>query len=250
MRDHHNFVTPAKRLMYGDGGREPQYIKHDESRRHLESSPAVDPVKPSVSGLKGEVANSPPTLYSDNNPNGHHDTGRTNNALVTPLVTRHAPRLAPPSTAQVPSQYMNFSSPAPFWKFVDLPSTPARGPGPLELSPIKLQRPDEKDDNDNDDAAQPSSPPMLNDEPADHEDEDAEDKQVDEDDDGDVGPESPSRTVSRPVSRRDLGPPRSRSNSNVNTFGPAGNGGMVRGASLTSFEEEGEQEEESYDLSK
>jgi hypothetical protein len=156
----------------------------------------------------------------------------------------------------MPSQYMNFSSPAPFWKFVDLPSTPARGR--LELSPIKLQRPDERDDQD--DLAQPSSPPMLNDEedvePEDEdveetedlEDvEDVEDAKVDEEED--VGLESPSRTVSRPVSRREVGPPRSRSNSHVNGFGPA-NGGMVRGASLTSFEEEPEAEEESYDLSK
>lgn len=252
LRDHHSFVTPAKRLVYGnDGGRDSTYVKNDESSRHLESSPVVDPVKPSVSGLKGEAANSPPTLYSDNNTNmyGNQDASRMNHALVTPLVTRHAPRLAPPSTAQMPSQYMNFSSPAPFWKFIDLPSTPARAP--LDLSPIKLQRPDEKDDNDNDndDPAQPSSPPMLNeDESAEPEDEDAEENKPE--DDEDVGPESPSRTVSRPVSRRDIGPPRSRSNSNVNGFGPAGNGGMVRGASLTSFEEDPEGEEESYDLSK
>jgi hypothetical protein len=251
-RNHHSFVTPAKRLMYGhDGGREPTYIKTDDQRRHLESSPVVDPVKHNVPGLKGEAANSPPALYSDPNSGGHQDHGRMNQALVTPLVTRHAPRLAPPSTAQMPSQYMNFSSPAPFWKFVDLPSTPAKGYP--ELSPIKLQRPDEKDDNDNDndndndDAPQPSSPPILNDdEPEPEDDEEAEDTKAEYDED--AGPESPSRTVSRPASRRDIGPQRSRSNSNVN-FGPT-NGGMVRGASLTSFEEDPEGEEESYDLSK
>jgi hypothetical protein len=251
-RNHHSFVTPAKRLMYGhDGGREPTYIKTDDQRRHLESSPVVDPVKHNVPGLKGEAANSPPALYSDPNSGGHQDHGRMNQALVTPLVTRHAPRLAPPSTAQMPSQYMNFSSPAPFWKFVDLPSTPAKGYP--ELSPIKLQRPDEKDDNDNDndndndDAPQPSSPPILNDdEPEPEDDEEAEDTKAEYDED--AVPESPSRTVSRPASRRDIGPQRSRSNSNVN-FGPT-NGGMVRGASLTSFEEDPEGEEESYDLSK
>jgi hypothetical protein len=152
----------------------------------------------------------------------------------------------------MPSQYMNFSSPAPFWKFVDLPSTPARGR--LELSPIKLQRPDERYDQD--DPAQPSSPPMLNDEDIEPEDEDVEEAEDPEDvedvkvdEEEDAGPESPSRTVSRPVSRREVGAPRSRSNSHVNGFGPA-NGGMVRGASLTSFEEEPEAEEESYDLSK
>lgn len=245
LRESHNFVTPAKRLMYGDvGGREPSYIKQDTSNRQLESSPAVDPVKQDVSGLKGEAAHSPPALYSDGTGNGGQDHNRMNHALVTPLVTRHAPHLAPPSTAQMPSQYMNFSSPAPFWKFVDLPSTPAKAP--LDLSPIKLRRPDEKDDND--EAVQPSSPPILNDdEGAEAEDEDMEENKGD--DDEDVGPESPSRTVSRPVSRREVGPQRSRSNSNVNGFGTT-SGGMVRGASLTSFEEEPEGEEESYDLSK
>jgi hypothetical protein len=69
-------------------------------------------------------------------------------------------------------------------------------------------------------------------------------------DDEDVGPESPSRTVSRPVSRRDLDAQRSRSNSNANALAPTGLGLMVRGASLTSFDEEPEVEEESYDLSK
>jgi hypothetical protein len=255
LRDQDRFVTPAKRLVYGSHeGQGPTYIKNDDTRQQLESSPGMDPVKQSVPGMKGEAANSPPTLYSDaatNNMNGNYDASRMNSALVTPLVTRHAPRLAPPSTAQMPSQYMAFSSPAPFWKFVDLPSTPAKAP--LELSPIKLQRPDWKD-GDEEEAVQPSSPPMLpNDsaEPEDEQDEDAEEKG---EDDEDAGPESPSRTVSRPVSRRDIGSQRSRSNSNVNGLGLGlgivANGGMVRGASLTSFEEEVEPEEESYDLSK
>lgn len=249
VRDHGNFVTPAKRLVYGEDIR-PTYVKTDDTSRHLESSPAVDPVKPSVSGMKGDAANSPPTLYSDaasSNLHSNQDIGRINHALVTPLVTRHAPRLAPPSTAQMPSQYMNFSSPAPFWKFVDLPSTPAKHP--IDLSPIKLQPAISKDGDEGDDEpAQPSSPPMLPDENSAEPEEEGEDNKGD--DDEDVGPESPSRTVSRPVSRREIGSQRSRSNSNINGFGPAGNGGMVRGASLTSFEEEPEPEEESYDLSK
>ncbi|KAL6709299.1 transcription factor [Coniothyrium glycines] len=243
VHDHDRFVTPAKRLVYGaNEGHGPTYVKTNDPGRHLESSPNMDPVKPNVAGLKGEAANSPPTLYSDAAPNTIN--GSHANAMVTPLVTRHAPRLAPPSTAQVPSQYMNFSSPAPFWKFVDLPSTPARGP--LELSPIKLQPAYDKDDAD--EVPQPSSPPMLPDEnSAEPDDEAIED--VKADDDEDAGPESPSRTVSRPASRH-IGSQRSRSNSNVNGLGIVGNGGMVRGASLTSFEEEPEQEEEGYDLSK
>lgn len=247
-------MTPAKRLVYGaNEGQGLPHIKRDDSR-NLESSPGVDPVKQSVPGMKTDVGNSPPTLYSDagsHNMSGGYDANRMNNALVTPLVSRHAPRLAPPSTAQMPSQYMAFSSPAPFWKFVDLPSTPAKAP--LELSPIKLQRPDFKDGDDED---HPSSPPMLPDNSAEPEDDEDRDQDADDkgDEDEDVGPESPSRTVSRPVSRRDLGSQhqRSRSNSNVNGLGLGivGNGGMVRGASLTSFEEEAEPEEQSYDLSK
>ena len=245
IRDQDRFVTPAKRLVYG-AHEGPTYMKTGSHERNLESSPGVDPVKPNVSGLKGEAANSPPTLYSDaasTHLSGNHDTSRLNHALVTPLVTRHAPCLAPPSTAQMPSQYMNFSSPAPFWKFVNLPSTPARGP--LELSPIKLQPVDDKDGED--DSAQPSSPPMLPRDSAEPEEEDPEDNKGEDEDD--AVPDSPSRTVSRPVSRREITSQHSRSNSNVNGLGIMANGGMVRGTSLTSFEEP-EPEEESYDLSK
>ncbi|KAF9741372.1 hypothetical protein PMIN06_006458 [Paraphaeosphaeria minitans] len=242
------FVTPAKRLMYGeDESRGPSFIKGaEDAHRGLESSPSVDPVKPNVSGLRGEAANSPPTLYSDvtaNNSNGGQDSSRVN-PLVTPLVTRHAPRLAPPSTAQVPSQYMNFSSPAPFWKYIDLPSTPAKQP--LDLSPIKLRPSNEKDGDD--EVPQPSSPPLIQDDDEERsgesEEKDAEEKA---DEDEDAPPDSPSRTVSRPVSRRELTSQRSRSNSNVNGFDAKP--GMVRGASLGSFEEEPE-EEEGFDLSK
>ncbi|KAF2183231.1 hypothetical protein K469DRAFT_690333 [Zopfia rhizophila CBS 207.26] len=253
-------TTPAKRLFQDSnvGGAPvfPQSSEALDSTRQLdnpESSPTADPSKAKLAGLKGGAANSPPPLFSDNpgnNANGAQDGGRATNAgLVTPLVTRHAPRLAPPSTAQVPSQYMNFSSPAPFWKFVDLPSTPARAPN-LDVSPIKLRGGD--GDKDEDEPPQPSSPPIMFDggdkkeDSQEHDGEDNENEKGDDDDDG--GPESPSRTVSRPVSRRDVPGPvqRSRSNSNINGF--AANGGMVRGASLGPFEEV--PEEESFDLTK
>lgn len=242
------FVTPAKRLLYAeDDTRGPAFVKGtDDAHRGLESSPSVDPVKPNVSGLRGDAANSPPTLYSDvtaSIANGGQDSSRLN-PLVTPLVTRHAPRLAPPSTAQVPSQYMNFSSPAPFWKYIDLPSTPAKQP--LDLSPIKL-RPSGSEGRDDEEPPQPSSPPIMRsdeeDRSGDSEEKDGEEK-VDEDED--QPPESPSRTVSRPVSRPGGVAARSRSNSNVNGFDAKP--GMVRGASLGVFEEEGE--EEGFDLSK
>ncbi|KAI9727633.1 MAG: transcription factor [Chrysothrix sp. TS-e1954] len=56
-----------------------------------------------------------------------------NDHFFTPLITRHAPKLAPPSTARLPSQFMPMSSPAPFWKYADFGSTPAKA----ETSPVK-----------------------------------------------------------------------------------------------------------------
>ena len=44
--------------------------------------------------------------------------------FITPAPHRVHPRLAPPSTAQRPSQHMPTSSPAPFWKYADIGNTP------------------------------------------------------------------------------------------------------------------------------
>lgn len=55
-------------------------------------------------------------------------------SFITPVPHRVQPRIAPPSTAQRPSQHMPTSSPAPFWKFADIGSTPAR---PFDISPSK-----------------------------------------------------------------------------------------------------------------
>lgn len=69
---------------------------------------------------------SPPTLSSSYQP----DDGAS---FVTPAPLRVHPRLAPPSTAQRPSQHMPTSSPAPFWKYADLQSTPLK----FDVSPSK-----------------------------------------------------------------------------------------------------------------
>ncbi|RPA75705.1 hypothetical protein BJ508DRAFT_16531 [Ascobolus immersus RN42] len=50
-----------------------------------------------------------PTLNSEPDPN---------HLTVTPAPERQHPRLAPPSTAALPSSYLPTSSPAPFWKYV------------------------------------------------------------------------------------------------------------------------------------
>lgn len=123
--------------------------------------------------------------YSPPATNGYKATGldlpEAFNGLVTPLVAKNKPHLAPPSTAKMPSQYCYLSSPAPFWKFADLGSTPARPY--TDFSPSKESKPfnfgndeenDEKDERDDDDddegepgPVQPSSPPVvMGDEPS------------------------------------------------------------------------------------
>ncbi|KAH7313262.1 fork head domain-containing protein [Stachybotrys elegans] len=63
-------------------------------------------------------------------------------SFVTPAPPKIIPRLAPPSTAQRPSQHMPTSSPAPFWKFVDIGSTPLKPSMhySYEASPSKRSR--------------------------------------------------------------------------------------------------------------
>lgn len=120
--------------------------------------------------------------YSPPATNGYKTAGldlpETFNGLVTPLVAKNKPHLAPPSTAKMPSQYCYLSSPAPFWKFADLGSTPARQY--VDFSPSKESRPftfgndeeNEKDEVDEDEEeeeeeeveagpVQPSSPPVV-----------------------------------------------------------------------------------------
>lgn len=79
-------------------------------------------------GLSDNVVNSPPVLSSS-----YYDDGPS--SMITPAPQRQQPRLPPPSTAQIPSKFMPMSSPAQFWKFADIGSTPAR-PVP-DMSPLK-----------------------------------------------------------------------------------------------------------------
>ena len=60
-----------------------------------------------------------------------------NTSFITPAPPRINPKLAPPSTAQRPSQHMPTSSPAPFWRYADIGSTPLKPMGAYDLSPIK-----------------------------------------------------------------------------------------------------------------
>lgn len=58
-------------------------------------------------------------------------------SFVTPAPPRIHPKLAPPSTAQRPSQHMPTSSPAPFWKYADISSTPLPPLAAYDISPSK-----------------------------------------------------------------------------------------------------------------
>ena len=72
------------------------------------------------------AAGSPPALYVN-------EESRVG-ALDTPFPLRPTQRLAPPSTLRRPSDFIQFSSPAPFWKMEGLASTPFK---PYDFSPVK-----------------------------------------------------------------------------------------------------------------
>lgn len=80
-------------------------------------------------GLSDNAPGSPPVLSSS-------FLQEEGTSFVTPAPHRVHPRLAPPSTAQRPSQHMPTSSPAPFWKYADIGNTPLKG-GAFDLSPAK-----------------------------------------------------------------------------------------------------------------
>ena len=72
-----------------------------------------------------------PTLAASST---YYDDQHPAYALYTPAPQRREPKLIPPSTVKLPSQYLPQSSPAPFWKQQGFGSTPARFP---ESSPLK-----------------------------------------------------------------------------------------------------------------
>ena len=80
-------------------------------------------------GISDNMPGSPPALSSSY-------LQDESTSFATPAPHRVHPRLAPPSTAQRPSQVMPTSSPAPFWKYADLGTTPMKGPA-FESSPTK-----------------------------------------------------------------------------------------------------------------
>lgn len=84
-----------------------------------------------ASALNTGTAPSP----SQPSPFGDDDNNPAIMSAVTPAPQRQHPRLAPPSIGQLPSSYLPTSSPAPFWKYVQFESTPAKLGG--DFSPMK-----------------------------------------------------------------------------------------------------------------
>lgn len=78
-------------------------------------------------GMSDNMQGSPPVLSAFSAEDG--------SSLITPAPTRRHIHLAPPSTAQRPSQHMPTSSPAIFWKLADSGLTP--GGARFDLSPTK-----------------------------------------------------------------------------------------------------------------
>ncbi|KAF2455829.1 hypothetical protein BDY21DRAFT_61711 [Lineolata rhizophorae] len=88
---------------------------------------------------------------------GSGDGAVLNGPVATPLVARQVPQLLPGTTRQMPSQFALLSSPAPFWKFADLGSTPARPLGVGDLSPEKDDDDDDEDEEDDEELGIPRS---------------------------------------------------------------------------------------------
>jgi hypothetical protein len=107
----------------------------DEAGAGTDDSPLPRARKANTSSALGLVENAPgsPTLTSSY----LQDDAAS---FVTPAPHRVHPKLAPPSTAQRPSQHMPTSSPAPFWKYADIGSTPLKPVhhhAPFDASPSK-----------------------------------------------------------------------------------------------------------------
>lgn len=135
-------VTPPRQSSYPVSAKEaytPERGSHPPGSKHLDNGPGFAdgsplPISRSRAGGLGSstfsdaTQGSPLSLPSST----YLDESRP---MITPAPRRQEVHLGPPSTVQVPSTYLPLSSPAPFWKYVDFGSTPAK-PVP-DISPTK-----------------------------------------------------------------------------------------------------------------
>lgn len=107
-----------------DRGSRRTAIKFDDNDPELVYPPSAKSTLNHLTAV-ANAAGSPPSLYVN-------EDGRVG-PLDTPFPVRSSQKLAPPSTLQRPSAFMEFSSPAPFWKFGSTPLRPFGG----DMSPLK-----------------------------------------------------------------------------------------------------------------
>jgi len=214
----HSITPPLVKFITAES-----YTPDRGSRPHLTTANLPSMNGGAISASSTELTPGRPPVFSTGSGPTHDDSGLTDAAvhspptlsgtmyersnLFTPLVTRQKPLLAAqPSTTKLPSHYVKelFSSPAPFWKYVDMGSTPARPALSYDISPAKTdpdgdeemadadsKADDKKDSMSTAPPVQPSSPPQLID-------------TTGASSGGEGTDPSPSRTLSRPASRREI----------------------------------------------
>ncbi|EON63389.1 hypothetical protein W97_02616 [Coniosporium apollinis CBS 100218] len=137
-----------------DGSRSASAPHPQYASAHGPNPPGTAPRRSHVGLTEAASQGSPPamgsTLYAQD---GHQGM------LMTPLVERHKPSLAPPSSMRAPSHFMHniMSSPAPFWKFADHALTPGRVVG-WGSSPVKRKVEEMEGDDDEGDEIEEGGP--------------------------------------------------------------------------------------------
>ncbi|KAG0124208.1 putative forkhead transcription factor Fkh1/2 [Tuber indicum] len=142
----YNRVAPLEAYTPDRGSRLPALRAQDNALNDLSTNPH-HPRRSSIitathtnDMISSSQNHHPSSVHSDSanmpSPSRHSPYVDDHPALsaVTPAPQRQHPRLAPPSTGQLPSSYLPTSSPAPFWKYVQFGSTPAK---PGDYSPLK-----------------------------------------------------------------------------------------------------------------
>ncbi|KAG9954012.1 hypothetical protein KCU85_g555, partial [Aureobasidium melanogenum] len=125
-----SYPTATEAYTPDRGSRRP--VKFDENDPELVYPPSAKSTLNHLTAV-ANAAGSPPSLYIN-------DDGRIG-PLDTPFPVRSSQKLAPPSTLQRPSAFMEFSSPAPFWKFGSTPLRPLADISPLKATPFSSFKP-------------------------------------------------------------------------------------------------------------
>lgn len=125
-----SYPTATEAYTPDRGSRRP--VKFDDNDPELVYPPSAKSTLNHLTAV-ANAAGSPPSLYIN-------DDGRIG-PLDTPFPVRSSQKLAPPSTLQRPSAFMEFSSPAPFWKFGSTPLRPLADISPLKATPFSTFRP-------------------------------------------------------------------------------------------------------------